>query len=188
MNTQDDAKKAQARVQAGEDWATVAKEVSQEVDVQTTGGVHDYTPATGLNAAYRDYVFASSTKVGDISAPLPSPAGTQYFVARVDDRADKPVTEDQKPKLADKRYSDWLVAQQDQMTVVRHWEAQDQADALLSVVNGTGAKIRKQQQLQQPAAPVATQPAPAQQPPASGSDQNPQVPNAPVAPGSGNGP
>ena len=188
LNTEDDAKKAIARVQAGEDWATVAKAVSQEVDVQTTGGVHDYTPQTGLNAAYRDYVFLSSTKIGDISAPLPSAAGNQFFVVRVDDRADKPVTEDQKPKIADKQYSDWLVAQQDQMTVVRHWEAQDQADALVSVVNGTNAKIKKQ--APRPATTV-TQQTPVSQPtaaaPSGGADTNPPLPNAPVAPGSGNG-
>lgn len=184
VNTADDANKAIARVKAGEDWATVAKEVSQEVDVQTTGGVHDYTPVSGLNPAYSDYVFADTTKLGDVSAPLPSASATQYFVVRVDDRADKPVTDDQKPKLADKNYSDWLVSQQNQMTVVRHWEAQDQADALLSVVNDSGAKLRQQQAPVQ----VSTQQPPVVQPTAVGAGQNPQVPNAPVAPGSGNGP
>ncbi|MDP9237720.1 MAG: peptidylprolyl isomerase [Chloroflexota bacterium] len=194
VNTEADAKAAAARIAGGEDWARVAKAVSQEVDVQTTGGVHDYTPSGGYNPAYNSYVFDASTKIGDVSAPLPSASRNQYFLVRVDDRADKPVTDDQKPELADAKYHDWLVAQQDQMTVVRHWSTQDQSDALLSVVTDAGPRIRQQQQQSAlPTVPTQQQQPPAQQPPADqapagGADQNPQIPGAPVAPGSGNGP
>jgi hypothetical protein len=195
VNTEADAKAAAVRIAAGEDWATVAKAVSQEVDVQTTGGVHDYTPDGGYNPAYNKYVFDANTKVGDVSPPLPSVAADQYFIVRVDDRAEKPVTDDQKPKLADTKYGEWLVAQQSQMTVVRHWETQDQTDALVSVLSSSGTRLRQQQQQQQPTLPTVTQQqvaptaaAPADQAPAGGSDQNPQIPNAPVAPGGGNGP
>jgi hypothetical protein len=188
VNTEDDANKAAARIKAGEDWATVAKDVSQEVDVQTTGGVHDYTPQGAYNPAYDSYVFDAATVIGAISAPLPAPGGGQFFLVRVDDRADKPVTDAQKPKIVDKQYRDWLVAQQDKMTVVRKWNAQDQADALLSVGNASGSRLQQQQQQRQQVpvqVPPVQQQAPAQQAPA---DQNPPaVPNAPVAPGSGNG-
>lgn len=187
--TKEEADAAAARVKNGEDWATVAKAVSQEVDVQQTGGAHDYTPQAGLNAAYESYVFADNTKIGDISAPLPSASGGQFFIVRVNDRADKPVTDDQKPKIADKQYNDWLVAQQDQMTVVRKFNAQDQQDALLSVASGSASRIQQQRQQQQapvqvpqrPQAPANNAPAQDQQPPSSG-DQNPAVPAAPVAP------
>ncbi len=198
VSTLDDAKKAAARVQGGEDWATVAKAVSQEVDVQKTGGLHDYTPKGNLNAAYDAYAFDANTPLGAVSAPLTASGGSQFFVVRVDDRADKPVTEDQKPKLADTKYSEWLVAQQDQMTVARHWSTQDESAALTSVLNSSGTKLinqqRQQQQAQQtvqavPARqPTAQAPAPgAADPnaPAPGAGQNPPVPNAPVAPGNG---
>jgi hypothetical protein len=189
VNTEDDANKAAARIKAGDDWATVARDVSQEVDVQKTGGVHDYTPQGAFNPAYDGYIFAATTAIGVVSAPLPSAGNAQFFLLRVDDRADKPVTEEQKPKIADKQYHDWLVAQQDKMTVVRNWNAQDQSDALLSVANASGSKLQQQQQQRQQVPPVQQQ-APAPQLPADQNppvDQNPPAPNAPVAPGSGNG-
>jgi hypothetical protein len=189
VNTEEDATKAAARIKAGEDWATVAKAMSQEVDVQTTGGVHDYTPPGGFNPVYDTYVFDAATALGVVSAPLAAPGNGQFFLVRVDDRADKPVTEEEKPKIADKQYHDWLVAQQDKMTVVRNWNAQDQADALLSVANASGSKLQQQQQQRQQVPPVQVPPvqqqAPADQNPPV--DANPPAPGAPVAPGSGNG-
>jgi parvulin-like peptidyl-prolyl isomerase len=68
--------------------------VSAEVDVQSTGGLHDYAPQGSFNAAYDDYVFSAA--IGEISPPLQSPAG-QFFIVRVIDRTEQPVTEDQKP-------------------------------------------------------------------------------------------
>jgi len=190
LNTQDAATQALARVKAGEDWATVAKEVSGEVDVQTTGGVHDYGPEGTFNPAYDSWVAAA--KVGDISDPLQSTAG-QFFIAQVLDRQDKPVAEDQKPKLATKAYNDWLNAQQAQMTIVRNWTPTDQQDAL----NSMAPKFRaaQQQQLQQQQQQIAAQQTAAARPtaaavetPANPADSGGSpAPVVPTQPGAGNG-
>jgi hypothetical protein len=193
VNSQEVATTTLARVKAGEDWATVAKEVSAEVDAQTTGGVHDYGPEGTFNPAYDSWVF--SAKVGDISDPLPSTAG-QFFIVQVLDRQDKPVAEDQKPKLALKAYNDWLNAQQEQMTIVRNWTPQDQTDALNSMVSKFRAAQQQQLQQQQQqiaaqqtaaARPQAAEATPAQ-PPANPADAGGSpAPIVPTQPGSGNG-
>jgi len=185
-NAEADATAAIARLNAGEDWATVAKETSAEVDVQTTGGLHDYAPQGTFNPAYDDYVFTAP--IGEISAPISSPSG-QFFVVRVDDRADKPVTEDQKPQMTAKAYSDWLMAQQDQLSMKRDFDMQSAQDAMISVVNEVAPRLQQQQQRQQQQAqPIQPQqqeqpPVDQQPPPASGDQPAPVAP----APGGGNG-
>ena len=96
--TEDAAKKAIDRLNAGEEFATVAKEVSKEPDVQTTGGRHEYGAKGSFSAVYDDYAF--SGEVGKVSAPLPSGGTTPAFYAvRIVDRSDQPVTETQKPAI-----------------------------------------------------------------------------------------
>ena len=186
-NSEDDAQKASDRIKAGEDWATVAKDVSAEVDVQSTGGLHDYAPQGSFNAAYDDYVFSAA--LGEISPPLQSPA-EQFFIVRVVDRAEQPVTDDQKPRLTEKSFKDWLSNQQDQITIVRDFDAKAQAAALTSVLADAGPRLQQESQQQQQQFPVQQQPiAPAQQPPPSSGEQggqsqpNPDIP----APAGGDG-
>jgi hypothetical protein len=155
--------------------------------VQTTGGLHDYAPQGSFNSTYDGYVFSAA--LGEISSPLQSPA-QQFFVVRVLDRAEKPVTEDQKPKLTEKAFKDWLSNQQDQMTIVRAFDQKAQSSALASVLAAAGPRLRQQSPQQQFPAPQQQQPMnPAQQPPPSAGEQGDQSQpdqNAP-APAGGNG-
>ncbi len=150
--TEDAAKKAIDRLNAGEDFATVAKEVSKEPDVQTTGGRHEYGAKGSFSAVYDDYAF--SGEVGKVSAPLPS-GGTPpaFYVVRVVDRSDQPVTETQKPALASAKLTEWLKTTQDDLDangkIKKDWDQQSQLDALQSVVNDAGPKLVAQQRQQQ---------------------------------------
>jgi hypothetical protein len=207
--TEADAKQAIDRINAGEDFATVAKAVSKEADVQTTGGLHDYGPPGSFNAAYDDYAF--SGEIGKLSAPLSS-GGTNaaFYVVRVIDRSDQPVKDSQKPTIADKQYADWLKNTQEELQsagkITRAWEQQAQADALNAVVADAGPKLvaqkQKDQQDQQKAQEVrqttvaqltaspavASTPAPdataAASTPDQGQSSSPVAPSQPVAPGS----
>ena len=115
--TEDAAKKAADRINAGEDFAAVAKEVSKEPDVQTTGGRHEYGPKGSFSAIYDDYAF--SGEVGKVSAPLSSGGTTPTFdVVRVVDRSDQPVTETQKPAIANAKLAEWLQTTQDELKKV----------------------------------------------------------------------
>lgn len=199
------AKQAVDRINAGEDFAAVAKAVSTEADVQTTGGLHDYGPPGSFDAAYDDYAFTG--EIGKLSAPLSSGgANATFFVVRVVDRSDQPVKDNQKPVIADKQYVDWLKSTQEELQsagkITRAWEQNAQTDALNAVLVDAGPKLVAQQQDQQKAQEVrqttvaqltvspqvATTPAPTTPSAATPSDQgqgaNPTAPSQPVAPGS----
>ncbi len=150
--SQADAQKAIDRINGGEDFATVAKSVSQETDVQTTGGVHDYAPKGGFNSTYDDYVFTTND-IGKLSAPLSSTATGSFYVVRVIDRSQQPVQEAQKSTIANTQFSDWLKTTQDDMQVngklKRDWQPKAQNDALLAVVGSAGPRLAAQQLQQQ---------------------------------------
>lgn len=192
--TQDAANQALARVKGGEDWAAVAKDVSTESTAKTTGGLHDYTPEGLLDPTYDSFAFTAN--VGDISQVLSTGGDTPlFFVVRVVDRSDQPLTDADKPQLINKKYSDWLTSTQETMQIRKDWDQQAQADALAWVGRNIVPTLIKQKQQQAALTATAQQPqptaaAPQQQAPASPSDQgggaNPQAPSQPVAPG-GNG-
>jgi parvulin-like peptidyl-prolyl cis-trans isomerase-like protein len=157
-HTEDAAKQAIARVSAGEDFSEVAKSVSKETDVQTTGGVKDYATKEAMTLAYRDFVF--SADIGSVSAPLVSDASSSgstqgqgsvvtYYVVKVIDRSDQPLTDAQKSQLAAQQLPDWLKATQDEMrangTLKEDWDQTSQADALLAISGGVTAKLAAQQ-------------------------------------------
>lgn len=178
------AREAIDRLKLGEPFDAVAKALSQEPDVQTTGGVKDYAPQGSFDPLYDDFAFTGA--IGAISEPIETTGGRQYVV-RIADRADRPLLEDQKPVWVSKRYEEWLNETQSSMTIVDKWDEDDQAEALLPIRNEAlkrqaEQQERQQQQPQQPP-PVQVQPtAPAVAPTAAGDPQQPQAPEQPPGP------
>ncbi len=158
VNDETAAQAAIARINAGEDWATVAKEISTEPDADTTGGVKEFTPKGGFNAAYDDLAF--SLPVGEISGSIPG-AAESVFVIRVAAREQRDLTEDQKPAYVNRTYGDWLSTTQAKMTIERDWDPEAQSHALTDVLQDV-SDISQRAPVQ---VPVNQQP-PAQQPPA----------------------
>ncbi len=136
----DAASKAIARINGGEDFATVAKSVSpSDTTLASTGGLHDYEPQGAANAAYSDYLF-STNDIGKVSAPITGfGSSPSYYVVRLIDRSDQPVKDAQKKTIADKQINDWLKKEQDDLTtqgkIKRDWTTTAQNSALVSVVN-----------------------------------------------------
>jgi parvulin-like peptidyl-prolyl isomerase len=150
--TKDDAQKAADRIKAGEDFATVAREVSQESDVQTTGGVHDYAPkGTTFPSAYDDYAFTAP--VGQLSDPLSTSDNGPFYIVRVVDRSDQPVQESQKGQLASQKSAEWLQQTKDDLQahnkIIDKWDTKSQSDALLALSEELQPRIRQRQQQQQ---------------------------------------
>jgi|CXWL01.1.fsa_nt_gi hypothetical protein len=150
--TIEEAQSSIDRINAGEAFADVAKEVSQETDVATTGGVHDYTPDGSLNAAYNDYAF--SGEVGALSAPLPgTTGGTTHYVVRVLDRSDQPIREEQRAALAQTKFDDWLAATKAELgssgALVNKWDEKAQSEALLDVYTDAQPTLDEQRHQQE---------------------------------------
>ena len=186
--TEAEATAAADRIRAGEAWDAVAKDVSKETDVQTTGGLHDYGPNGSFDASYNDQVF--SAPIGEISAPIASQSGNAYYITRVVDRSDQPVKDAQKSVIVAKQYNDWLKDLSSRIVILNKFDSKSQNDALVSVFTNrpaptsivpgvdtsTGGGTGAGTQPQAPAAPAG-----------DGSGANPPVPNAPVAPDGANG-
>jgi len=150
--TKDDAQKAADRIKAGEDFATVAREVSKESDVQTTGGVHDYAPkGTTFPKAYDDYAFTAP--VGQLSDPLSTSDNGPFYIVRVVDRSDQPVQESQKGQLASQKSAEWLQQTKDDLQahnkIIDKWDTKSQNDALVALFDELQPRIRQRQQQQQ---------------------------------------
>lgn len=139
-----------ARVRAGEDFGAVARELSNETDVATTGGVKEFGPRGSFNVAYDDFAF--NANIGDISEM--HGAGSSIYVVRVVDRQDLPLTEEQKPAYVTRVYGDWLTTTQAKMDIKRDWDDEAQTDALLAVLEDVPEQAPVQQQ------PVPQQPEP----------------------------
>jgi hypothetical protein len=167
---------------------------------------------------YEDFAF--SGEIGAISDPLTTgdaasragadPASTvPYYVVKVIDRSDQPVTDAQKALIDGRSQRDWLKTTQDAMlgdgSYKKDWDDQSQQDALTAIAPGLAQKLvdqaKKKQQDDQKAADVrsttvaqltasppaaATTPAPdatsAATPASQGDSASPAVPSQPVAP------
>jgi len=77
------AKEARRRIVAGEDFAKVAREYSDDPTTRDKGGALPFVPRERLAKAYADGVFAL-THVGEISQPIKAPSA--YHVVRLDER------------------------------------------------------------------------------------------------------
>jgi parvulin-like peptidyl-prolyl isomerase len=77
------AREARERVIAGTDFATVAREYSDDPTTRDKGGALPFVSPKGLAPAYAKAVFALS-KVGEVSEPIKAPSA--YHVVRLEER------------------------------------------------------------------------------------------------------
>ena len=155
--TQEAAQQAINRINAGEEFGAVARELSKEPDVSTTGGLKPFGAEGTFPPSYDELVFTQP--VGELSAPIQS-AAEAWHVVRVVERSEQPLTEGQKPTYVTERYVDWLRETQGKMTIVDKWDTEDQNSALVEVVEKAAPRLAEQiQQTAQPAITVGIPPA-----------------------------
>jgi len=77
------AREARQRVVSGEDFATVAREYSDDPTTKDKGGALPFVSAKSLAPAYAKAAFALS-RIGDVSEPIKAPAA--YHVVRLEER------------------------------------------------------------------------------------------------------
>jgi foldase protein PrsA len=101
-----DCDKAAARLAAGEDFATVAEDVSVDTSTSQRGGDLDWI-VRGLTPSqtFEDAIF--SLPVGQISQPVTTEFGTHIIEVLERDR-ERPLSEQQQSDLRSKQLMDWL--------------------------------------------------------------------------------
>lgn len=95
LDTEEDAKKARERLVAGEDFATVAKEVSKDTTSAEKGGDLGWQPRDAFVKEFADVVF--SLPAGQLSEPIKTSFG--YHIVEVLGREVRPLSEETRKGL-----------------------------------------------------------------------------------------
>jgi len=130
LTTEDDAKAALERLRNGEDFATVAGEVSQDAASREKGGEVDWTPRGLVDPALDQVLF--SLEVGQTSDIITGQ--TALFIVQVLERQDqRETTDSQRSILANRALREWLSQLQERLGVATSL-SDAQHNSLLKVV------------------------------------------------------
>jgi len=122
LETQEDADKALARVKAGEDFATVAQEVSTDESTKESGGDLGWFPLGQMVADFEKVAF--NTPVGQISEVVPTEFG--FHIIKVEERDENRALDEYALQQAKSGVLDtWLEGQRTSPDVVRLVAAED---------------------------------------------------------------
>ena len=108
VGAQEDADKVLERLNAGEDFATVAKEMSSDTATKDAGGEKGWVAMEELDPSYAAKVFA--LEVGQRSEPLEGTGG--FLIVEVEEKqAGRPLETAQRSAIGSHYYSLWLAEQ-----------------------------------------------------------------------------
>ncbi len=112
IGTEEEAKYVRARLDAGEDFATLAKKFSQLTSVEENGGDLDMVTQGTLPTVADDFIFNTDIELGTISEPIrDDTVGTKggYWLVRVVDKdSNKQIEEQDRNSLKNQAFDDWV--------------------------------------------------------------------------------
>ncbi|HUS83453.1 MAG TPA: peptidylprolyl isomerase [Dehalococcoidia bacterium] len=118
--SQEDAQMVLDRLAAGEDFATIAAEVSYDTNTKNNGGEMGWMPRGALEPAVGDTVFA--LEVGQRTEPVWSSQTNTYYVYEVMEKSlSMEVTSDQRRLIEEQSYVDWQDGIAGQVQVNRYY-------------------------------------------------------------------
>jgi len=119
VETEDEAKSIQMRLAAGEDFAALAAELSQDTSNKDNGGDLGWFPRGQMVAAFDEAVFG--LQPGEM-ATVETEFG--YHVIRVDEReAERALEGSALQSAQNQAWQDWIAAQRASPEVVRQWDS-----------------------------------------------------------------
>jgi hypothetical protein len=117
LGSQEEAQKIKARLEAGEDFATLAKEVSQLQEAKENGGYLGLLTPGEMSQAFDDIVFGTELKPKTISEPVRDDTMTTkggYWLVKVLDKEDnREIGETDRNLLMTKAFNDWILTLSD---------------------------------------------------------------------------
>jgi parvulin-like peptidyl-prolyl isomerase len=136
LTTEDDAKAALDRLRNGEDFAAVAKDVSQHAASRDNGGEQDWTPRGVLDPALDEALF--SLDIGQISDVIAGQSA--YYIVQVEERASqRETTPEQRSALGAQAMTNWLSQLRDSIGVTVNLD-NDNRNSILKVLQSEMAK------------------------------------------------
>lgn len=121
VDTEDEAKKVKERLDAGEDFAAVAKEVSKDSTTAADGGDLGWFPQGVMIPAFDDAAF--SLPIGQISDPIQSKYG--WHILQVLERGDHELDPRYLSATQTKAYNDWLKNARATADIQDYWTPED---------------------------------------------------------------
>jgi parvulin-like peptidyl-prolyl isomerase len=120
VTSQEDALKVLDRLAAGEDFATIASEVSYVTSTKNKGGEMAWMPRAALETAVGDAVFA--LEVGQRTEPVWSSQTNTFYIYEVMEKSPSmEVTSDQRRLIEEQSYNSWQDQISKQTVIVRHY-------------------------------------------------------------------
>ncbi|HET6597849.1 MAG TPA: peptidylprolyl isomerase [Anaerolineales bacterium] len=113
VDTEEEANAAYERLQNGEDFATVAKELSKDTGSAARGGELDWQPRSFFVKEFADAAF--SQEIGEIGKPVKTEFG--YHIIQVVAREQLPLSASQYEQVKDTAFNDWLTAEKEAATI-----------------------------------------------------------------------
>jgi hypothetical protein len=108
VGTEDEARSVLERLDAGEDFGDLARELSLDSATKEEGGEKGWVARDELGLSYAAKVFA--LEVGTPSQPIPGPGG--YYIFEVEEKqADREVTPEQRSTMSSSYFAFWLQEQ-----------------------------------------------------------------------------
>jgi parvulin-like peptidyl-prolyl isomerase len=112
LGSEEEAQDVRARLEAGEDFATLAKELSQEPKSKENGGDLGLVSQGSMSAAFEGYVFNPEVKTGVLSAPIRddtvSTKGGYWLIDVLDRDSDRQLETDDRDYLMTKALNEWV--------------------------------------------------------------------------------
>jgi len=114
VGTEDEARSLLERLDGGEDFGDLARELSLDSATKEEGGERDWLARDELDLSYAVEVF--DLEVGTLSQPIPGRGG--YFIFEVEEKeGDREVTDDQRGRISSSYFSLWMGEQRTLLTV-----------------------------------------------------------------------
>jgi len=108
VGTEDEARSVLERVDAGEDFGDLARELSLDSATKEEGGERGWLARDELELSYAAEVFA--LEVATPSQPIPGPGG--YYIFEVQEKqAEREVTPEQRSSISNRYFAFWLSEQ-----------------------------------------------------------------------------
>lgn len=112
LGSAEEAQTVRARLESGEDFAAVAKEVSQYG--KESGGDLGWLPPDSVTKAFSDFAFNASTELGKVSEPIRdeqvTTTGGYWLVKVVDIQTDQKLSDEDMSALKNKALNDWIAS------------------------------------------------------------------------------
>ncbi len=115
LGSEKEAEETRVRLVAGEDFATLAKELSQLSGAKDNGGNLEAVTPGVMTPALRDFIFNSNTKLDTLSQPIKDTdfptRGGYWLVKVIEKNANRDLAESDRDTLKEKALTEWISAQ-----------------------------------------------------------------------------